>query len=280
MKITAHVMVKNEYQFLWYSLMSVINHVDTVFLWDTGSTDGTLKIIAELLKTPEAKNKVVFEKHPIQPFDEEMMRHQMLQKTSTEWFIVVDGDEIWWNDSIASITHFIRNEGKNYECIVVPTINTVGDIFHYQEKEAGNYHLAGRVGHYNLRAVNRSIPGLCSKGKHGVWGWADEEGKQIQERDKKKIKYLETPYLHCTFLPRASSKTSEREVLKRKMKLKHEIGLEFAKDFFYPEVFFQKRPDIVPSVWRSMSQSFLLRASIETPMRRLKRRYLPKKVGY
>src|SRR5258708_7634968 len=108
---------------------------------------------------------------------------------------MLDGDEIWWNDSVSSVTSTIK-KSFDLESIIVPTVNLVGDIFHYQDESAGKYHLAGKVGHYNLRAINRNIPGLHSQGIHGVWGWADSENKMIKDRDPSKIKFIDMPYLH------------------------------------------------------------------------------------
>lgn len=280
MSITAHVMVKNEYKFVWYSVMSVINHVDRLLLWDTGSTDGTIDVVKEILNSPQAKNKISFKNVSQQSFSEERTRQEMLDETNTSWFLVVDGDEIWWESSIKMLIDEIKENGHRYESIVVPTVNTVGDIFHYQELRAGNYHLAGRIGHYNLRAVNKSIPGLKSEGYHGIWGWADINGKQIQERDVDKIKYINAPYLHCTFLDRARVKNHDSQVIKRSQKRKHEIGISFPLDFYYPEVLFRQRPQIVQSVWSQMSTSFKYRSALETPIRKIKRRVLTPKVGY
>jgi len=274
MKIYAHTLVKNEARFVWYSVMSVIKYVDRVRIWDTGSTDGTLEIIEEIAKTPEAKGKEIFQvkRLDLEKFNEAELRGQMLEETTADWFIVVDADEIWWEDSIRMLTEAIRTEGERFESVVVPTINLVGDVFHYQERAAGRYHLAGRVGHYNLRAVKKDIPGLASKGEHGQWGWVDEEGKMIQERDPKKILYLPAPYLHATFLKRAGKRGLDREVVKRQRKLKHELGISFPYDFYYPEVFFRPKPDLVPSPWRPTNFEYNFRAFFETPLKRLRRR--------
>lgn len=293
--IAAHVLVKNEARFIWFSVMSVIDYVDRVRIWDTGSTDGTLEIIDEILKTQVGKEKVILKKIAPAHFNEELVRQAMLDEkeegfakvrqemldiTIADWFIVVDADEIWWDDSISKVTKFIREKGENYESIVVPTVNLVGDMYHHQEKAAGMYHLAGKVGHYNLRGVNRKIPGLKSLGEHGVWGWADGKDKMIQDRDVKKVKFLNAPYLHATHLQRAGRRAADLEVYKRDFKLKHEIGISFPKDYFYPEVFFRPRPKIVGSVWTPMNNRFRLKSFVETPLRKIKRRILPYSVGY
>lgn len=297
MKITAHCLVKNEERFVWYSIMSVIKHVDRVRIWDMGSSDNTFEIIKEIAKTKEAKEKEVFDVKRVemkkfeeakvrqQMLDEDtsafsILRQRMLDKTDADWFIVVDGDEIWWEDSIKKLVDKVRKNSDLYESIVVPTINLVGDIFHYQEKEAGRYHLAGRVGHYNLRAINRHIPGLSSKGEHGVWGWADENGKMIQYRNKSKMLYLNTPYLHATHLQRAGLRNLDIEVDKRSHKLKHELGIVFPKDFYYPEIFFRDRPSIVKSPWQNQKLGYKFISFFETPFKKVRRRYFMNKVKH
>ncbi len=280
MEITAHVLVKNEFRFVWYAVMSVINHVDKILIWDTGSTDGTLQIISEILSLPEAKGKVTFKQTIETNFNEEVVRQKMLDETETSWFIVVDGDEIWWEKSIQMVTDYIRKKGNSIDSIVVPTVNVVGDIYHYQEEAAGNYHLAGRTGHLAIRAVSKQIPGLHSLGRHGIWGWVDNKNIQIQDRDPSRIVFLDAPYLHTTYLPRGADRNFDSDVLKRSFKRKYEIGIGFPLDFYYPETFFRARPAIVPNIWEKMTPDFRLRAQVETPLKKFKRRALPKKVGY
>lgn len=275
----AHCLVKNEERFLWYSVSSVINFVDKILIWDTGSTDNTLKIIDLLRKKyPE---KIVFKNYG--SVDSETFfkaRQDMLDNTNSDWFLVLDADEIWWDDSIRKLTSFIlKDKGKN-ESIVVPTINLIGDIFFFLEEKAGRYKFGKRKGHYNLRAIRRNISGLKSFGKHGVWGWVDENGKMIQDRNQEKIVFLDTPYLHASFLQRGGTIKDDKKVVKRLKKFKYELGEKFPLDFYYPEVFFKARPEIVPSVWKSTDFKYKLRASIETPFKKIKRRIYYGKTGY
>src|SRR3989344_7514017 len=200
--ITAHCLVKNEARFVWFAVMSVIEHVDKILLCDTGSTDETVDIIKEIIKADNGKKvdfRVVGE---VDPEGFTKVRQQMLDATKTDWFIVVDGDEIWWQDSIRNLVSVIQKKGDRIESIVVPTINLIGDVFHFQDPQAGQYELAGRKGHLALRGVNRLIPGLKSERPHGKWGWTDGDGRMIQDRDKGKILFVDAPYLHATHLPR------------------------------------------------------------------------------
>lgn len=274
MKIWAHTLFKNEERWLWYAVTSVIDHVDRLLLWDTGSEDKSVGIAKILART--YKNKIDFREMGsvnVQSFAK--VRQEMLDGTKSEWFLMVDADEIWWGDSIKKVIDTIKREGERIESVVVPTINLVGDIFHYQEEKAGRYQFGRKVGHYNLRAIKRDIDGLHSKGKHGIWGWADREGKQIQDRNT--FKFIDAAYFHATFLARSKK---DLDVPKRKKKLKYEIGKSFPLDFYYPEVFFKKRPGIVPSPWRKMGPAFYGRALLETPLRKIKRKLWWGRAGY
>lgn len=277
MEIWAHTMVKNEARWLWYSVNSIIEHVDKLLLWDTGSTDGTLEVERELVK--KYSNKIIFkQRNQNTPKDFANVRQEMLNDTKSDWFVMLDGDEIWWEDSIRNLLSEIKNANNTVESFVVPTINVVGDMFHYQDESAGVYQFGNLKGHYNLRAVKTGIPGLHSQGVHGVWGWADNENKMIQDRNT--FKFVDLPYLHTTFLPRASNIAEDINVVKRRKKLKYEIGNSFPLDFYYPEVLFKDRPDFILSPWNTMSYKFKSRAFVETPLRKIKRRLLPTKVGY
>lgn len=272
MKITAHVLLKNEENFVWFSIMSIIDHVDKILIYDTGSDDKTVNIIKKI-----NDEKIILRQIKTDKFDEEKLRQQMLDETTSDWFIVLDADEIWWEDSIKLVTDTIKKEVEKLYSIVVPTVNMVGDIFHYQEKEAGRYNLAGRIGHYATRAINRKISGLHGQGEHGLFMWADTTNTKIEDLNQNKVKYLDAPYLHLTHLKRSSS---DHNVFKRTMKLKYEIGMETPKDYFYPEVFFKDRPSIVKSPWERMSIVYRLKSTVVTPLKKFRRRYLMKGVSH
>jgi len=274
MEVWAHTLIKNEARWLWYSISSVIDHVDKILIWDTGSTDGSIEIEKALDK--KYPGKIILKQRKQETAEDfTIVRQEMLDATKSDWFLMLDGDEIWFEDSIKKVVKAINREEKGVESIVVPTINLVGDIFHFQEKSAGKYQFGNMRGHYNLRAVDRNIPGLHSQGAHGVWGWADVDNKMIQDRNT--FKFIDAPYLHATNLRRSDS---DKDVIKRSKKLRFELGEDFPKDFFYPEVFFKDRPASIASPWNIMSPSFKFRAFFETPLRKIKRKLWKGKAGY
>lgn len=281
MKIWAHTLFKNEERWLWFSVTSVIDYVDKVLLWDTGSTDKSWKIAKQL--KAKYKDKIELRQYgevTVETFPE--VRQAMLDATNSDWFIVVDGDEVWWESSvkdlIQSITSIANNKEEKFECFVVPTVNLVGDMYHKLPENAGRYKFGDRIGNYNLRAVKRNIEGLHSEGNHGVWGWADKEDKQIQERNT--FKFINAPYLHMSFLPRGNSFNDDAKVPKRAKKLKYETGESLPLDFYFPESMFSVRPNLVSSPWMVMNNSFKLKAMILAPFKKAKRRFINAGVGY
>ena len=280
MKIWAHTLVRNEERYIWFSVMSVINYVDKILIWDTGSTDNTVSIIREIKKKyPEKIDFKKVGKVDAQKFTE--VRQEMLDITKSDWFLIVDGDEVWWDGGISKVTQIIRKHGNNLETIVNGYFNIIGDIYHYQEEKAGKYKIDGKEGHLTIRAINRSIPGLHFGKPHGIQGIFDKGDRLIQERDiKKRMSIDESLYLHFTHMIRSKDFSENLKVMKRDIKFKHELGFRFPLDFYYPEVLFRPRPTIVPSPWEKMNKNYILRALIETPLRKFKRRVLRTKSGY
>ena len=280
MNIWAHTLVKNEERYLWYAVTSVIDFVDKVLLWDTGSTDNTVEI-AKLLKRSYPGRIEFREIGEVSPERFSKVSQEMLEETAADWFIIVDGDEVWWDESIKRVIETIKKSEERLELTVNPVVNCVGDIYHYQEEAAGNYQIDGRRGHMNIRAVNRKIPGLHFEKPHGTRGLYDADGKLIQERPHSRRLFLnDAPLIHFTNLIRSSNREKDLLVPKRDIKLKYELGIPFPRDFYYPEAFFRERPKIVSSSWKKMDMAFYLRALVETPPRRIKRRLFKSRTGY
>lgn len=275
MKIWAHALFKNEERWLWYSVTSIINHVDKLLLWDTGSTDKSWDIATKLKEKYQEKIDLKqYGEVTVESFYK--ARQAMLDETNSDWFLVVDGDEVWWDDSISEVISEIQK--TKAESIVIPTINLVGDIYHKLPDNAGKYKFGNRVGHYNLRAINKNIEGLGSTGLHGVWGWIDSEGHQIQDRNT--FQFVNAPYLHMSFLPRGNKRANDLQVPKRGNKLKYEIGERLPLDFYYPESFFREKPSMVPSPWENMTIKYKLKSGVLTLAKKLRRLFKNEKIGY
>jgi len=266
--IWTHSLVKNEERYLWFSVVSVINFVDKVLIWDTGSTDKTVEIITQLQKIYPHK----IELKEIGIVDEKGLsgaRQKMLEESDCDWILILDGDEVWWQDSIKRVVATILYKGDKLDSIVTPYINLIGDIYHHQEERAGRYQIDGRVGHLTIRAINKNIQGLHVEKPYGEEGYFDSEGTPIQERLGKGRGFINASYMHFSHLKRGRG---ESEVIGRIKKRRYEMGEAIPLDYFYPEVFFQLRPKNIPSPWVGMDKKYYWLARLITPIKKIKRR--------
>lgn len=279
MKITAHTIVRNEENYLWFSVMSAINYIDEVLLWDTGSTDKTLKIIEKMISLYPGKIKFK-EVGLVDSQQFTTMRQKMLEITDCDWLMILDGDDVWWDEKIKSTVGLLKKDGDKYDTLVHSYQNPVGDMYHFQDIKAHNYRIDDKFGNIGIRFMNRKIEGLNVNKPHGQQGFFDKNGILVQELNPKRRFHTEgISYLHLTNLPR-SNWIDNKNVPKRKNKLKQEIGIDFPKDFYYPESFFKERPEFIPSPWKVMTNKYKLIASIQTPLKKIKRRLIKSGVGY
>jgi len=263
--ITTHTIVRNEDRFVWFALTAVARYVDRMLVFDTGSTDETKEIINSI-KNP----KLIFAEKGKREAEELVgLRQQQIDRTDTEWFLILDGDEIWWEAAIKKVVHMANRLPQNIWGIITPTINCVGDIYHYQEERAGRYEFGRKKGHYAVRAMRRNIRGLHVEGRYPLEGYFDSQGKPITKQDNKLV-FLDKPYLHVTNLKR-STKQQDRVIARER---KYEVGIPFPANFRYPEVFYEKYPSCVPSPWTKMTKPEKLRSLLETPLKKVKRRIL------
>lgn len=263
MKICVHTLVCNEENYLWYAVMSVVDFVDKVLIWDTGSTDKTVEIINQIIKVKG--DKVEFrELGPVDKEEFTQIRQKMLDQSKCDWVLIVDGDEVWLEDSLRKLTDAIQNQGDQLQAIAVPFYSLVGDVYHYQEEEAGKYQLLGKKGHLTIRAINAKIPGLHTKNPYGSEGYFDGKEKPIQELGEGKVVFLEAPYFHFTHLKRSSSKMWVK-------KYKHELGKAFPEDFSFPQILYKEGPLGGFNPWNKRGKRYILISLLCWPLIRLKR---------
>lgn len=261
-KTWVNCIVHNEENFVWFSIMSIIDFVDKVLVWDTGSTDKTVEIIQEIIK--EKGDKVAFKE--VGKVDKKgftKMRQLMLEQSNCDWILVLDGDEVWWEDSIKKAVHCLKSQ-KSADTIVVPFFNAVGDLYHFQPQAAGKYELLGRKGHLTIRLINKKIPGLHVEGPYGVEGYYDQNNNQLQARDQERMLFIDAPFLHMTHLKRSSRDDHN--------KYKFELGLRFPPHFQYPEVLKTIPPTIVPYPWNKRSLWYTVISALKFPYHKLLRK--------
>lgn len=194
--VTSHTIVKNEEKWIKQSLLSVIDHVEEMLVWDTGSTDKTVALINSL-----GSPKIKFcQKGKVNRRQLAKLREQQIKTTKTEWFLILDGDEIWPKKNLLSLLEASQRVDKNIIAFVNKTRNCVGDILHFLPETAGHYQIGNWRGHLNIRLI-RNLKGLEIQGNYPLEAYV-YDGKLIQEQVER-LKFLDTWYLHATHLKRS-----------------------------------------------------------------------------
>jgi len=260
MKIVGHCIVKNEEKFIWYAINSVIDFLDEIYVWDTGSTDKTCGIVKSI-----KNDKVHFEeKGKCTPEELSELRNEMIKKTDSDWIFILDGDEVWHKDAIKEIVDTIYKYNDTIDLIVSPVKMLVGDIYHYQGEDAGKYQLKGRKGHFNIRAI-RNFEGLSIKGTYPNEAYVDKNGMMIQDFPEDRMIFAKNYYLHASHLQRSSKDTK---------KYKYDLGKKFPLNYFYPEVFFERGSKNIDSIFLPFDCKYKIISSFLVPFRFFKRKFL------
>lgn len=263
--ITVHMMVKNEDQWVRYSLHSILPYVDTILVTDTGSSDHTVEAI-QSIKSPKIK---LTQSRVNTASDVTHIREDQLKKTKTAWFWVVDGDEIYPEETAKEVMSAI-NIGK-YEGITVRRYDLLGDIYHRQNESVGSYQMWGQTGHLVLRLLNQSkLPGLHLKGDYPLEGYYDNKGIAIIDHNPK-FHYITKNYLyHAMYLKRSSLGSNIPMYNRSKYKVELGIPLYTAP----PAVF-----DIPKLSWENDPKSrrsllYTSLAALLTPIKNIKRKII------
>jgi glycosyltransferase involved in cell wall biosynthesis len=262
--ITGHMLVKNEDQWVWFAISSVLAYVDHLHIIDTGSTDHTIQIIKSF-----SSKKIHFEqKLATSPRELSALRQYQLAETHTPWVWIVDGDEIYSDATAKECLTAIKS--TQYEGLVVRRYDLLGDIYHRQQETVGSYRLFGHTGHLLIRLFNRvKLPGLHYAGDYPLEDLIDTNNNSLQTHDPK-LWYTTTNYLyHAMYLKRSSLGGNLGSMFNRS-KYKIETGISISSTF--PAVFSLPRPSYVadPLVSRSLFYNFL--ATIITPFKQFKRK--------
>lgn len=260
MKLVALCLVKNEERWIWYTIKSILDYVDELVIWDTGSTDQTVALI-QSFHSPKIKLTLHGE---VDELGFTAARQAMLASVSADWVMLVDGDELWPRRALVESRAAIQS--GQFDFLTHQTLNLLGDVYHYQEPAAGHYHIGQYTGHLNIRFVNLSIPGLHFDLPYGHEGFFDSTNTPIQ--DHLKTTLIQTPYLHTSFLIRSSHKG----VIQRTSKFKYELGLLVPASFPYPSSLYQVAPPQVISPWAHRSVGFTLNALWQSPLKYVRRR--------
>jgi glycosyltransferase involved in cell wall biosynthesis len=259
--ITTHTIVRNEEYWIWYALMAVKDYVNEMLVYDDNSADKTVNIIRGI-GDPRIKLQTG---KLLTPADYTQERNRMIQQTKTEWFLILDGDEVWNRSMFFRLLEFAGYLNIHIDSVSMRTRNCIGDIYHYLPEDAVRYQLLGRRGHLSTRLFRNRL-GLHWKGDYPLESLRNARGGYATV-DPRRSAFFEGFYWHMTHLPR----TSRTAKVKGRRKRKYELGIPVTNKDEFPEVFTWPRPEGVRSPWRRMSTPVFIASGILTPLKRLRR---------
>ena len=111
--ITVNFRIKNEECFIRAAILSVLPLAEKVMVYDTGSTDGTLDEVRSI----QHPRITLIRLPAMKPVELTKLRNEILARTTTEWAMAVDGDEIYPASAIRCIMEEIPR--------VPPTIHRI-----------------------------------------------------------------------------------------------------------------------------------------------------------
>ena len=274
MKLTVHCVVKNEEKWVWFAINSILSLADKILIYDTGSADKTVPIIKSI-----RSKKIVFEERgAVNAAGLTSLRQEQLNKTKSDWFMILDGDEIWPQQTLSELEKCLQQVTKNKLGVVVRAWNFAGDLYHiHPESFKYQWPYAPKTwnGWANLRVI-RKTPGMKVAGDYPLEAYVDNRGVPVQNHGPQKLIFLENRYLHTTYLIRSDTRQRDKSVLNRLKKDKHEIGIKVVPDFKYPKVLYNKRPSLVADPFYKRGALESLVSIGQSPIKEARRRLLGK----
>jgi len=193
--ITVHCMIRNEENWLWFALQASLPFCKRILLWDTASEDRTLEIIQQT-KSP----KIAFRQAgPADPERLTDLRNEMIAETTTEWFAIIDGDEVWPAAVWVQLWQHIVDPGA--EVIVIPEHCPFPRLGYFHSINDDTFCIAGVIGSYSAKVFRRH-DGMHWTGAHGE-ALCHANGTILTRGHYTGMRVLDTAYWHMTLLDRS-----------------------------------------------------------------------------
>lgn len=236
------MIVQNEENWIYYAINSVLPNVSEMIIYDTGSEDKTVQIIKSI-----KNSKILFEeKGKVDAAKMVIFRNEQIKMTKTDWFMLVDGDEIYPSRIFNKL-----ELNENYYGVFLRNYLCVGDAWHVLPERYGKYELCGHKGHLNLRFYRKMVNWKWL-GKYPLEYYASPKGESINLMCSK-LRFIDDYYWHVSFL--------KRSYISEKNKIKYHLGEKIVREI--PEILKEKH-------LARRSICYLARGLIETPLRYLK----------
>lgn len=180
--ICAHIVVKNEGNWIDYCLNSVVDHVNEMIIVDTGSIDGTRYKINKFIQERNSQIPILYIKmRTFDPANMWSIRNEMLGMTTADWILVVDGDEVWFSEPLLKLKMAIK-KCSQLKYVGFTFMNAVGDLSHWQDFSREKYSVLDQLGSITIKAFKLRGMSLGVSGNYQVEGegYVDGNGAPIK----------------------------------------------------------------------------------------------------
>jgi glycosyltransferase involved in cell wall biosynthesis len=169
--VTIHMMVKNEWPTVVFSLLSVLPIAKEAIVVDTGSTDGTWEWLQRIKRMypekirlsqrndiPDSTNWEFFKYcRPNQKLG--ALRGWMIEETKTKYIWVVDGDEVYRDITVQQVADTFENWPDEKRVVYVPLLWFAQDVNTLGCFSPGTYPITGRLFLREGLEIHGAFPG-------------------------------------------------------------------------------------------------------------------------
>lgn len=191
--ITVHCRLRNEERFIRPALLSVLPLAERVLVYDTGSTDATLERVASI----QSDKITIIHKPPASPRGLAEYRNEMIERTHTGWFMLVDGDEMYPAQAVQGIAQAIRAVPPTIHRIEVNRRHFIGS-FNFVSPVDG----VGRIYRTSKIRHGMASPAMTGRVGHEVPHLMDEPFTPWQRFSMRFPRDIF--FFHCQYLVRSS----------------------------------------------------------------------------
>jgi glycosyltransferase involved in cell wall biosynthesis len=155
--LTIHMMVRNEFPTVVFALLSALPGAAKAIVVDTGSTDGTRDYLLRIQKMHPEKVELHFRDNipdscgwsfqRYNPPNRELtlIRQWMVRQTKTEYFWIVDGDEVYRDVTVRQIVEYLDHWPEGKSVIYIPLLWFSRDIHTLGCFQPSSYSITGRL---------------------------------------------------------------------------------------------------------------------------------------
>ncbi len=179
MLLSAITMIKNEEEFIGYTLMAMYPHVDEIVVVDGGSGDGTRDIIEYVMNTLDVDKKITFWED-LRPKNQLIhVRNDMVAVCKGKWILRLEGDEVYSDDNAKKVRGYIVDGRIRDDVLSVgwPYYFFVNDI--ETMVPIGENHTFATIMIKNGHGIHAAH---CDKGGNETFydeAWFDADGKTV-----------------------------------------------------------------------------------------------------